>query len=261
MRHARPGSRPPRPASRPAPGLGLPHRCEPAAAAGSSRRSWGRDPRPGRLGPGVSGPPPAERSRSPLPRLTLDRSVASPRDGFQKLGFRLHDGLAVETVLIPLHKPGAVSVCLSSQVGCAMGCVFCATARMTTRRNLATWEIVDQWVQARDLARLEGRRVTGACLHGDGRAVPELRPRDRRGRAAPVPLRRVDRGQGDHDQHRRPRPRDRPLHARGAPLPALDQPGSGDRREATGTRPGRRAVAGRRGHGRRPRHALRGATG
>src|SRR5262249_50625489 len=97
-----------------------------------------------------------------LPRLQLEKSVASPRDRFQRLLFRLDDGLAIETVLIPLHRPGCVSVCLSSQVGCAMGCTFCATALMPSRRNLATWEIIDQWVQARDLARAQGRRVTGA---------------------------------------------------------------------------------------------------
>ena len=74
----------------------------------------------------------------------------------------------METVLIPLHKPGAVSVCLSSQVGCAMACAFCATARMTTRRTLSTWEIVDQFVQARDFARSQGRRVTGAVFMGMG---------------------------------------------------------------------------------------------
>jgi 23S rRNA (adenine2503-C2)-methyltransferase len=104
----------------------------------------------------------------PLPHLTLERSVTSPVDGFQKLLFRTGDDLRIETVLIPLHKSGAVSVCLSSQVGCAMGCVFCATARMTTRRNLATWEIVDQWMQARDVARSQGRRVTGAVFMGMG---------------------------------------------------------------------------------------------
>ncbi len=49
-----------------------------------------------------------------------------------------------------------------------MGCAFCATARMTTRRNLAAWEILDQWVQARDLARSQGRRVTGAVFMGMG---------------------------------------------------------------------------------------------
>ncbi len=89
----------------------------------------------------------------PLPRLALERLDRSELDGFQKVLFRTADGLAVETVLIPLHKPGAVSVCLSSQVGCAMGCVFCATARMPRRRNLETWEIVDQLVQARDVVR------------------------------------------------------------------------------------------------------------
>ncbi|MDB5349634.1 MAG: putative Fe-S-cluster redox enzyme [Planctomycetota bacterium] len=103
-----------------------------------------------------------------MPRLHLEKSVTSSRDGFQKLLFRLHDGLAVETVLIPLHKPGAVSVCLSSQVGCAMACDFCATARMTSRRNLATWEIIDQWMQAREVAWSQGRRVTGAVFMGMG---------------------------------------------------------------------------------------------
>ena len=71
-----------------------------------------------------------------------------------------------------------MSVCLSSQVGCAMGCTFCATARMTDRRNLATWEIVDQWVQARDLARSQGRRVTGAVFMGMGEPfLPAVKPR------------------------------------------------------------------------------------
>jgi len=104
----------------------------------------------------------------PLPRLLLERSVTSPIDGFQKLLFRTPEGWAVETVLIPLHKPGAVSLCLSSQVGCPMGCVFCATARMPERRNLETWEIIDQFIQARETVRLQGRRVTGAVFMGMG---------------------------------------------------------------------------------------------
>jgi 23S rRNA (adenine2503-C2)-methyltransferase len=104
----------------------------------------------------------------PLPRLTLERVQSSALDGFQKILFRTADGLAVETVVIPLHKPGAVSLCLSSQVGCVMGCAFCATARMPDRRNLATWEIMDQFLQARDLARGQNRRVTGAVFMGMG---------------------------------------------------------------------------------------------
>lgn len=103
-----------------------------------------------------------------LPRLRLVDSVASPIDNFQKLTFATHDDLVIETVLIPLKKPGAVSVCLSSQVGCVMGCTFCATARMPARRNLATWEMVDQLIQARSLVEAEGRRVTGAVFMGMG---------------------------------------------------------------------------------------------
>ena len=104
----------------------------------------------------------------PPPRLRLDHSIVSSTDGFQKLRFLTHDDLAIETVLIPLHKPGAVSLCLSSQVGCAMGCVFCATARMTSRRNLKAWEIADQFIQARELVKSQGRRVTGAVFMGMG---------------------------------------------------------------------------------------------
>jgi 23S rRNA (adenine2503-C2)-methyltransferase len=103
-----------------------------------------------------------------LPSLHLEQHHSSPVDGFQKLLFRTADGLALETVLIPLEKPGAVTVCLSSQVGCVMGCVFCATARMTKRRNLRSWEIIDQFVQARGLVRSQGRRVTGAVFMGMG---------------------------------------------------------------------------------------------
>jgi len=104
----------------------------------------------------------------PLPRLMLETSLVSPLDGFQKLVFRTVDGLRIETVLIPLHKSGTVSLCLSSQVGCAMGCVYCATARMTRRRNLATWEIIDQVIQARAIVHEQGRRVTGAVFMGMG---------------------------------------------------------------------------------------------
>ena len=103
-----------------------------------------------------------------LPSLSLEQHHTSPTDGFQKLLFRTADGLALETVLIPLEKPGSVTVCLSSQVGCVMGCVFCATARMKQRRNLRSWEILDQFVQARNLVRSQGRRVTGAVFMGMG---------------------------------------------------------------------------------------------
>ena len=103
-----------------------------------------------------------------LPRLRLDAIQKSLVDGFQKLRLLTSDNLAIETVLIPLEREGRATLCLSSQVGCAMGCVFCATARMTTRRNLATWEMIDQWMHARELANSQGRRISGVVFMGMG---------------------------------------------------------------------------------------------
>jgi 23S rRNA (adenine2503-C2)-methyltransferase len=60
--------------------------------------------------------------------------------------YRLHDATAVETVL--MTYPGRATLCLSSQVGCAMGCPFCATGRLGLKRNLSAAEMVDQVRQA-----------------------------------------------------------------------------------------------------------------
>ncbi len=77
----------------------------------------------------------------PLPRLILAaRQVSS--DGTEKFLWRLADGEAIESVLIPEGKRR--TLCISSQVGCALGCVFCATGRMGWRRNLTTAEIACQ---------------------------------------------------------------------------------------------------------------------
>ncbi|MEI6681252.1 MAG: 23S rRNA (adenine(2503)-C(2))-methyltransferase RlmN [Bacteroidota bacterium] len=63
-------------------------------------------------------------------------------DGTVKTRFRLHDGLLVEGVLIPSGERS--TVCISSQVGCALGCKFCATGQLGFTRNLTTGEILDQ---------------------------------------------------------------------------------------------------------------------
>jgi 23S rRNA (adenine2503-C2)-methyltransferase len=93
------------------------------------------------------------RQATRVPRLTLLEKRTSPTDGFTKYLFQGDGPEQFETVRIPLlHRPGDEKyvVCVSSQVGCAMGCVFCATGRMGFRRNLAAWEIVDQVMQVRD---------------------------------------------------------------------------------------------------------------
>ena len=70
-------------------------------------------------------------------------------DGTVKMVIRLQDGMEVETVVIPM-SPGYSTVCLSSQVGCAMGCTFCATGMMGLKGSLTAGEIVEQLVHARD---------------------------------------------------------------------------------------------------------------
>src|SRR5262245_11420376 len=87
------------------------------------------------------------KQRCEVPRLTLLEKQISPTDGFAKYLFRGEGEGVFEAVRIPLlHRPEdrKYVVCVSSQVGCAMGCVFCATGRLGFQRNLATWEIVDQ---------------------------------------------------------------------------------------------------------------------
>ncbi len=90
------------------------------------------------------------RRQTIIPHLTLVDKIVSPQDGFAKYLFRGERPDAFEAVRIPLlHRPEDPKyvVCVSSQVGCAMACEFCATGRMGFRGNLAAWEIVDQVVK------------------------------------------------------------------------------------------------------------------
>jgi 23S rRNA (adenine2503-C2)-methyltransferase len=110
----------------------------------------------------------AVRATTEVPRLALVEKRVSPTDGFTKYLFRGEGPEAFEAVRIPLlHRPEdrKYVVCVSSQVGCAMGCVFCATGRLGFRRNLAAWEIVDQVLQVRDDSP---HPVRGAVFMGMG---------------------------------------------------------------------------------------------
>jgi 23S rRNA (adenine2503-C2)-methyltransferase len=106
--------------------------------------------------------------------VTQRRSL---QDGTVKYLFRLPDGLQVESVLIPPassftgaeasgeEEQRRLTICLSTQVGCALDCAFCATGTMGFVRNLTTGEIVDQLLQVR---RLSGRTVTNVVFMGMG---------------------------------------------------------------------------------------------
>jgi len=79
--------------------------------------------------------------RFPFTGLTLGTHQISS-DGTQKFLWLLAEGDAIESVLIPEGKRR--TLCISSQVGCALGCIFCATGRMGFRRNLSAGEIASQ---------------------------------------------------------------------------------------------------------------------
>jgi len=78
---------------------------------------------------------------APLQRL-VPETVQQSTDGTRKYLWRLADGEAIESVLIPSGK--RLTLCISSQAGCALGCTFCATGRMGFRRNLSAAEISGQ---------------------------------------------------------------------------------------------------------------------
>ncbi|MFA7096223.1 MAG: 23S rRNA (adenine(2503)-C(2))-methyltransferase RlmN [Gammaproteobacteria bacterium] len=101
------------------------------------------------------------------PEVVLDRVS---RDGSRKWLLRLEDGNCIETVFIPEDDRG--TLCVSSQVGCALDCAFCATAQQGFNRNLTTAEIIGQvWVASRILGRprpSEERPITNVVLMGMG---------------------------------------------------------------------------------------------
>ncbi|MGB0880227.1 MAG: 23S rRNA (adenine(2503)-C(2))-methyltransferase RlmN [Polaribacter sp.] len=94
-------------------------------------------------------------------------SMQRSKDGTIKNGIRLHDGLIVESVLIPTEK--RTTACVSSQVGCSLNCKFCATARLKRMRNLNPDEIYDQVVVIDKQSRLyHNRKLTNIVFMGMG---------------------------------------------------------------------------------------------
>ena len=88
-------------------------------------------------------------------------------DGTIKNAIRLHDGLLVESVLIPTDS--RTTACVSSQVGCSLDCVFCATARLKKMRNLNPDEIYDQVAAINQESLLyHNRKLTNIVFMGMG---------------------------------------------------------------------------------------------
>jgi 23S rRNA (adenine2503-C2)-methyltransferase len=120
--------------------------------------------------------------RGSIDTLKVDM-VWRARDGTRKLRLITSDGEAIESVLIPNDERG-LTQCISSQIGCALDCRFCATASLGFHRNLDTWEIVDQVARARVLLEAEAResgaewtpRITNVVYMGMGEPLHNFNP-------------------------------------------------------------------------------------
>jgi len=105
-----------------------------------------------------------------LPSIRPVKDTASS-DGTRKFLFRLGDGETIESVWIP--EPRRVTLCVSTQAGCALACSFCLTGQGGLRRNLAAWEIVDQYLMARRLTP-GGPPITNLVMMGMGEPLANL---------------------------------------------------------------------------------------
>jgi 23S rRNA (adenine2503-C2)-methyltransferase len=115
----------------------------------------------------------AERAELTLPEIVTEQRAS---DGTRKWLLRADQAQAFEMVYIPESDRG--TLCISSQVGCALDCAFCATAQQGFNRNLSTAEIVGQvWLANRELGFQPGgdRIITNVVLMGMGEPLANFR--------------------------------------------------------------------------------------
>jgi 23S rRNA (adenine2503-C2)-methyltransferase len=96
------------------------------------------------------------------------------RDGTVKLLLGLERGGAIETVLMPTGTKERAAGCISSQVGCAMGCAFCASTRGGLERNLESGEMIEQFLHLKEQALATGRRLATVVFMGSGEPLLNL---------------------------------------------------------------------------------------
>lgn len=148
----------------------------PASHAAVILRGWHRtggsldDWTAGRIGPRLARQ--LYERIAPISSQVLRRHDSA--DGTAKLLVGFLAGGAAEAVLMPAYRPGRAMACLSSQIGCAMGCDFCASTRNGVERSLSTTEIVEQFVHLQSAARDMDRRVTSVVFMGMGEPMLNL---------------------------------------------------------------------------------------
>ncbi|WP_353683805.1 23S rRNA (adenine(2503)-C(2))-methyltransferase RlmN [Thermodesulfovibrio sp. 3907-1M] len=94
----------------------------------------------------------------------VERKIS--KDSTEKFLWELEDKEKIESVLIT--DKSRLTLCISSQVGCPVKCRFCLTGRIGFKRNLHTWEIVDQFIQVSRLIKDENKRITNIVFMGMG---------------------------------------------------------------------------------------------
>ncbi len=103
----------------------------------------------------------------PIEELKAEKILTSKDNQTIKILFELKDGFKIESVLMR-HKDGRNTVCVSSQVGCAMNCQFCATGQQGFKRNLSSSEIVEQILFFARLLRKEKTKIKNVVFMGMG---------------------------------------------------------------------------------------------
>ena len=98
--------------------------------------------------------------------LIVDRALQSTDGETLKYLFKMKDGTTIETVLMSYSERN--TVCISSQVGCALGCSFCATGNMGFSRNLSTGEIIEQIIRVEEQLRNQDKKLTNVVFMGMG---------------------------------------------------------------------------------------------
>lgn len=94
----------------------------------------------------------------------IERKIS--KDGTEKFLWELEDKEKIESVLI--SDKNRLTLCISSQVGCPLKCRFCLTGKIGFKRNLYTWEIVDQFIQVSKLIKAENKKITNIVFMGMG---------------------------------------------------------------------------------------------
>ncbi|MEI8016900.1 MAG: 23S rRNA (adenine(2503)-C(2))-methyltransferase RlmN [Schlesneria sp.] len=105
-----------------------------------------------------------------FPARSVQHQVASDRT--EKLLLELHDGQFIECVL--MRETDRRTICISTQVGCAMGCVFCASGLLGLKRNLTTGEILEQVLRLDRLLQ-KGEQITNVVVMGIGEPLANLK--------------------------------------------------------------------------------------